>query len=73
MPQELIKIEYSYIDVNLPTTVHIDSVYMRKNDYINYNDIDTVKRIVNIFFDETGSGRILKEIKYVKSLGLRLI
>jgi len=73
MPQELIRIDYTFIDVELPSTIHADSVYMRKNDYINYNDIDMVKRIVNVFFDETGGGRILKEIKYVKLLGVRLI
>lgn len=72
MVQRLVQIlfTYEYIDDNGNFE---DCIYMRENMYIDYDNFDTVKRIVEVYFDETDKSKVVKEIKEVCQLGLRLV
>ena len=50
-----------------------DCIYMRENTYMNYDDFDVIKRIIENYFDETDRSKRLKQIKEVRYLGLRLV
>ena len=50
-----------------------DCVYMRENMYMNYDDFDVVKRIIENYFDETDKSKRLKQIGEVRQLGFRLV
>lgn len=50
-----------------------DCIYMRENMYINYDDFDVLKRIIENYFDETDKSKRIKEIRPVRHLGLRLV
>ena len=72
MVQRLVQIlfTYEYID---QTGNFEDCIYMRENMYINYDDFDVVKRIIESFFDETDKSKRLKNVQEVRHMGLRLV
>ena len=72
MVQRLVQILFSfeYIDQNGDFE---DGIYMRENMYINYDDFDVVKKIIENYFDETDKSKRLKQVKEVRQLGLRLV
>lgn len=72
MVQRLVQIlfTFEYIDQKGDFA---DCIYMRENMYMNYDDFDVVKRIIENYFDETDKSKRLKEVKEVRQLGLRLV
>lgn len=72
MPQRLVQLLYTYEFVDMKGNFE-DSVYMRENVFINYDNPETRLKIVSVFLGETDKSKILKEVTDVRMLGLRLI
>lgn len=72
MVQRLIQILFAFDYVD-QTGDFEDCIYMRENTYMNYDDFDVIKRIIENYFDETDRSKRLKQIKEVRYLGLRLV
>lgn len=71
MVQRLIKIEYQYYrkDVDFTDSYLIDEFYMIENIFMNYDDLDVCKKVVEFYLNESHEDRLFKAIVNVKYLG----
>lgn len=72
MVQRLVQILFTFEYVDQKGEFE-DCIYMRENMYMNYDDTEVVKRIIENYCDETDKSKRLREVTKVRRLGLRLV
>jgi len=73
MAQRLVVIRYKYSYIDQPSGTYEDVVYMRENQFMDYDNNEVCEKIVNMFLNEIDKSKVLKSITEINRLGFRLI